>query len=409
MKGERRGPIGAMRVSGNGRHFVDRAGKPVFWLGDTEWELFRMFTREEARELLRIRKAQGFNAILVMLAGVPGGNQAPAECMKRGQAWMEGGELRPKEEYFEHVDEVIGLGEETGQVFVVGVYHKSDGKVITEKNARGWARWVAKRYREAPNLIWCMYPEAKEEFIAVCRELAAGLREGDGGAHLISVHPDPSVASSSFMHGEEWLAFNMIQTCLDYDRIAETVRADYERKPVKPVVLAEGGYEGVEFGRLQTAHHIRKQAYWTQLAGGYHVYGHNDNWMTATKWKEWVDSPGAESMKVFKEIMTSCEEWWEIVPDQSIIVEGARGGFELNLAARAGSGRWAMVYVSEPSKVSVRLDGIRGSGKARAQWIDPRNGERKEAGTLETKGVGEFTTPAGWEDAVLFIEDRCKM
>ena len=40
--------------------------------------------------------------------------------------------------------------------------------------------------------------------------------------------------------------------------------------------VAEMGYEGVEFGKLQTAHQIRQQAYWTQLAGGHHVYGHND-------------------------------------------------------------------------------------------------------------------------------------
>ena len=86
-----------------------------------------------------------------------------------------------------------------------------------------------------------------------------------------SDQPDPAVASSSFIHDEAWLAFNMIQTCTRYEQIPEAVAADYGRKPVKPVVMAEGGYEGLEFRRLQTAHHIRKQAYWSQLAGGHHI------------------------------------------------------------------------------------------------------------------------------------------
>jgi len=30
---------GPIRVSSDGRHFVDRDGRPFFWLGDTAWPL----------------------------------------------------------------------------------------------------------------------------------------------------------------------------------------------------------------------------------------------------------------------------------------------------------------------------------------------------------------------------------
>ena len=43
------------------------------------------------------------------------------------------------------------------------------------------------------------------------RELAAGLREGDGGHHLITFKPDPAPYSSSFIHGEKWLDFDSMQ------------------------------------------------------------------------------------------------------------------------------------------------------------------------------------------------------
>src|SRR5579871_5472464 len=63
-------PISPIRVSPNGRYFVDGDGAPVFWLGDTLWELFRLFRADEALHILKNRQAKGFNAILIMLTGV---------------------------------------------------------------------------------------------------------------------------------------------------------------------------------------------------------------------------------------------------------------------------------------------------------------------------------------------------
>ena len=36
---------GPIRVSENGRHFVDAQGHPFFWLGDTAWPLFACYPR----------------------------------------------------------------------------------------------------------------------------------------------------------------------------------------------------------------------------------------------------------------------------------------------------------------------------------------------------------------------------
>jgi len=403
-------PIGSLRVSANGRHFVDPQGKPLFWLGDTQWELFRLFTAGEALRILQDRQAKGFNAILVMLLGVELGKlsldgSVDYVNLHGEKPWLDNDPLQPNEKYFEHVDTLIRLGGQTGQTFVLGVYHQWHVNAIPLDKARPWARWVARRYRDMPNLIWSLYPQATAEFIPVCREIAAGLREGDGGTHLISVHPDPGVASSSFLHEEDWLAFNMIQTCIDYDKIHEAVTADYGRTPVKPVIMAEGGYEGTEFGKLQTPHDIRKQAYWTQLAGGYYVYGHNDCWMAPGSWEQWLDSPGSKQLRVFKEIVTACDEWWNMIPDQSIFVGGVGGGFELNAAARSAAGCWLLAYLSEPTAVlSLRLEAIAAGKQARAHWINPADGARQPAGVFATTGRVSFTSPLGWEDAVLLVE-----
>src|SRR5208283_2203627 len=59
-----------INVSRSGRHFVDGNGKPLFWQGDTEWELFHLFSAPDARTLLQRRRDEGFNVIQVMVTGV---------------------------------------------------------------------------------------------------------------------------------------------------------------------------------------------------------------------------------------------------------------------------------------------------------------------------------------------------
>ena len=55
---------GPLKVSANGRHFVDRAGKPFFWLGDTGWPLLNEFPRPiagcmHARRVSELLSARG--------------------------------------------------------------------------------------------------------------------------------------------------------------------------------------------------------------------------------------------------------------------------------------------------------------------------------------------------------------
>ena len=37
-------PVYPVKVSENGRYFIDQKGRPVFWLGTTQWQLFREFS-----------------------------------------------------------------------------------------------------------------------------------------------------------------------------------------------------------------------------------------------------------------------------------------------------------------------------------------------------------------------------
>ena len=147
--------------------------------------------------------------VQVMLLGVSDGTK-PNACGEK--PWINDNPLTPNEAYFRNVDAVVKAARAENLIILLTVYHQRMRKYVTAANARAWAKWVSARYRDAPNIVWTSKPEAKEEFIPVLRELAAGLREGDGGRHLISAKPDPSPFTSSFIHNEPWLDFNAMQT-----------------------------------------------------------------------------------------------------------------------------------------------------------------------------------------------------
>ena len=202
-----------------------------------------------------------------------------------------------------------------------------------------------------------MTPEAKPEFVPVLRELAAGLREGDGGPHLITFKPDPAPYSSSFIHDESWLDFDSMQTWKSVELIYPMVTKDYNLKPVKPVLMAEGAYEaGSEYGFDVTPLWVRRQAYYSYLAGAHHTYGHNDSWRVLPTWKKALDAPGAVQMGILKKIFHGPDEWWRLVPDQEVFASGGKtDGEVLNLAARHQDGKWAMAYLASKATFSVKL------------------------------------------------------
>jgi hypothetical protein len=390
----------AMRISENGRYFIDEKGDPVFWQGDTEWELFHLFSAEDAGALLRERSKQGFNVMQVMVTGVypEWGAMKGMNALRDMEAWLNNDPLKPNDAYFKRADAIVAAAEECGVTLVIGVYHAQDADEgrIGPNNVREWSAWLARRYRSAKNIVWSMYPHAVPASEPVIRAAVRGIREGDGGAHFVTMHPDPSPASSSFMHAEPWLSFNTLQTWSTGFINHDMVRADYGRTPVKPVVDGEARYEA-EDGT--TPLEARRAGYWACLAGGFYSYGHRDNWMSPRTWRSWVGAPGAMQMKVMGGLFRSIP-WWRLVPDPSALIKSAEG----SAAARSADGDWMLAYLTGGAAATVNLNRITASAKAEAWWVDPLTGARTRIGTFGTSGTDQFSPPQGWQDAVLYIE-----
>ena len=147
-------PVYPIKVSDNGRYFVDQEGEPVFWLGTTQWQLFREYKIEEAHTILEKTADKGFAFAQVMLLGVGDGTKPNVYGQK---PWINDDPLTPNDAYFENVDAVVRIAGENNVIISMTLYHQRHRKCITVENGRAWARWLAQRYKDLPNIVWSMF------------------------------------------------------------------------------------------------------------------------------------------------------------------------------------------------------------------------------------------------------------
>lgn len=410
------------KISANGRYFTNAQGQPFFWLGDTAWPLFTQYRLDEANAYLADRAAKGFTVIQGVIAWF-GGERPDATSVSPNEhghyPWLNGDPARPSPDFFAHVDKILDMALKTGLTLAIlpawGNF-VTDEKLLTVKNARIYGQWLGKRYREQPNVIWvnggdCLPYGFEDVFDA----LGEGLQAGDGGIHLMTYHPCALHSSSQFFSDRDWLNFNMIQTWANWHKTYDTVLSDGLSAPTRPTVLGEGAYEdGPEYARGPISPLIvRRQVWWTFMAGGYFTYGQNQMWRARSGWIDSLNTPGAEQMRVFKQIVQALP-WSERIPDQTILEEGVGTGETQNAAVRGTNGQWALIYLSSRSHVLIRLERLV-SLHVKATWINPIDGQKIDAGVhlaFTMPGIRQvrdtnfqwFHTPDFWEDAVLLLE-----
>ena len=389
-----------LKVSRNGHFLVTEDGRPFFWLGDTAWRLFYNLTREETEFYLRNRAAKGFNVIQAVALSWSLDPNAYGERPLVGND-----PLRPNEKFWRHVDWVVRRAEEMGMVVgMVCVWgnHVVHTRLVNERNAREYGRWLGRRYRDAA-VVWILGGDQPAEgFVKVWRELALGLKEGDGGTHLITYHPRGWQSSSQWLHKEPWLDFNMVQSGHTRDTPSwRFFEHDWRLVPPKPVVEGEPNYEHIannlspenfKRGDLITDWDCRKKAYWAVFAGACGVtYGCNEvyqfwepgrptpRWGSSLPWREALELPGSSQMRHLKRLVLS-RPYFTRIPDQSLILEEQRRGAGHVQATRAADGSYAMIYVGDGHPITVALDKLSGDALV-AWWYSPRDGR-----TYDEKG-----------------------
>jgi len=405
-------------VSANRRFLIDQFGKPFFYLGDTAWELFHRLSRQEAETYLRDRAAQRFNVIQAVVLAELGGLVEPNP---QGNLPLENNDpTRPLEPYFQDVDWVVDRAEALG--LAIGMlptwgdkWNKKWGlgpEIFTPENARTYGRFLGARYRDKP-IVWILggdRPVENQRHREIIRAMAEGLREGDGGRHLISFHPTGQQSSADFFHAEDWLDFNMCQTGHGFDHPNyNRIATDYARQPPKPCLDAEPGYEDhpAEFkasnGYLDDSD-VRKFAYWAVFAGACgHTYGCHDIWQfyspqrkpiseARTPWPEALLLPGSRQMKHLRALIES-RPMLDRIPDPQLIAGDPATGGEHIQATRAADGAYAMIYTPLGRPIAIQSDRLSGN-HLRAWWFNPRTGEATRIGDFPREETRTFSPPS---------------
>jgi hypothetical protein len=437
-----------LKVSENRRFLVTEDGRPFFYLGDTAWELFHRLNREESTRYLEDRARKGFTVIqavaLAELDGLHDPNPYGHRPLLDDDPTRPDVKEGPANDYWDHVDFVVGKANSLG--LYVGFlptwgdkWNRKWGagpEIFTPANAALYGEWLGRRYREA-GVIWILggdRPVETEAHKEILRAMARGLRAGDGGSHLVTLHPPGGEGSSTWFHGEEWLAFNMRQNghVAEHTGRYDKTRADYDRTPVKPVLDGEPIYEDhpVSFKAPELGHSIaadvRRPLYWDLFSGACgHTYGHHSVWQMwapprkevnapLMPWFEAIDQPGAGQMQHARRLLES-RPFLTRVPDDTVVVTDRvatsvpGAGRYRYVATRDAEGRYAMVYAAVGRPFRVRMTAVAGP-RVRAWWFNPRDGKATLLGELSNEGERAFTPPDPGEalDWVLVLDDAAR-
>lgn len=409
---------GPLRVSEDGRYLEHGDGTPFFWLGDTAWELFHRLDREEAALYLEDRRSKGFTVIQAVVLAELGGLRVPN---RYGHIpLVDNDPTRPGEDYFQHVDHIVGLAAAKGMF--IGLlptwgdkFNQRWGEgpeIFTPANARVYGEFLARRYAHQP-IVWILggdrSPES-EEHLAIIRAMAEGIEAGAGPEALITYHPMGHATSSTWFHEDPWLDFNMFQSGHGARDLAnhEMTARDRALDPAKPVIDGEPRYEDhpVDWDPQQgwfDEFDVRQAAYWSLLSGAAgHTYGDHNIWQmwepgreaissARTPWRDAISHPGSRQMGLARGLLES-RAFFRLEPAPDVLV-GARGeGAGFQVAALAKDGSTLLAYTPLGAPLEVDVAGVRGAS-ARVHWFDPRSGALAEVGVVETGGVHRFDPP----------------
>jgi hypothetical protein len=424
-----------LKISDNCRFLTHADGAPFFYLGDTAWELLHRCTLEESERYLLDRAAKRFTVIQTVVLAELDGLHTPN---RNGDLpLIDDDPTQPNEPYFAHVDAVVTLaaslglhvgllptwGDKWNQKWGVGP------EIFTPENAHAFGAFLGRRYAQSP-IIWILggdRPIESENHLLVLRAMAAGLREGDGGRHLITMHTWGPHATSEYVHDEAWLDFHTCQS--GHARNSANwrfIEADYARSPIRPCMDAEPGYEDMadDIRNLDGGYlddwDARKALYWSLFAGAHgHTYGCNPVWQmwapgreqvlyARRPWYEAIHLPGSGQMQHARALLES-RPFLSRIPDQSVIASDPGTGTHHIRATRESEGRYALIYipagaVTGEREIRVDLTSLAGDQVA-AYWYDPRTGAHRHLGVTSKRAHMTFTLPQGGPDWILVLDD----
>jgi hypothetical protein len=270
-------------VTAVGQRLYDSAGKPLFFVADTAWRLCERLNLSDIIHYLDVRKAQGFNSVIVGTDG----------------AWWSSPDV-PRMALWGKMDAAFDAAQERGMYVIptIQLQEYIDGRPVLRLPA-GFAGnaglWVAKRYCGKSNLLFWLVGGLDEKGVistGVIVELARGIRMGDP-CHLITYHPasrSTSVAGIPIGPNHGVALYQSYQE-LSYNIITPTLQGlaatGLPYANIEPIY--EGTYGGAH-GSPDDVERVAAACAKQPVCGM--AYGHHDVWGFTERWKNALNAPG---------------------------------------------------------------------------------------------------------------------
>jgi hypothetical protein len=249
---------------------------------------------------------------------------------------------------------------------------------------RSYGRYVGKRFRDHPNLIWNLggdfTPPPDQRWTV--EQVAAGIRDEDS-VHLMTVHCGPGDSAGTLYGDRPWFQLNNVYNYRE-DLYAACLEED-ARVPRMPYFLIETAYEGEH---NSSPDRIRRQACWPLLSGAFGIlYGNSPVWHFGSRgvydrggdWVAALNSRGARDVARLAAVFRD-RPWWQLRPDRDHKVVtagyGAFGKLDYVATARSSDGTLALSYLPATGAAGreLTLDLGRFAGPVTAHWFNPADG-----------------------------------
>ena len=433
---ETRGFLKATPGKAFGFHYEN--GEPVFFLGDTVYDLFGMdYCGGDVEGFLKRRRESGFNLFRCRL---PISRFHPPEGYSEWHTkrlWPWGGsETAPRFDifnldYFRSVDKTVALIDDLG----MGIEMIMEGwgfefpfnhrAWFTPEWEELWMRYLIARYdaysavyfwtplneyEYYPNGDWHYKPAADRWALRIARWIKATAPHG----HVLSMHNGPVMPpfAERFKADPEAVDAIMFQEWGARDRENGWLATGIEEQIEKSLagwqgsaIFAEWGYErNPDFYLKLPSHefcdrnHTRRSAWRGVMSGLGIIAGFENSW---APWMELgTDQPGVADLDVVQRFVRETVPFAELKPADDVVIGSfERGTRPLALADAARS----VIVVYFPAGGAAE---IAAHGTKTMAWFDPRTGATTP---IDGPADGAISAPAGTDadghplDAVLVL------
>ncbi len=413
----RHGPV---RVAAGGYHLAHADRTPFFFLADTAWNGALLASEADWAEYLADRAAKGFTAIQFIITAPWTAALTDADGHV---AFDPRGE--PVEAFFKRMDSRVDAINAAGLLAVpvlawaanFGASVKlNPGATLSAPELARRLAYVIRRYKTR-HLMWILAGDGKYggfrswKWKSVGRQLFGAVPSTTRAP--VALHPMGKTWPYASFRDEGWLDVYGYQTSHADDD--QTLRWMHEgpasqdwRHHRKPIINLEPCYEGIRnwgsagpITRPITNAEVRRAMYAsllnTPIAGV--AYGAHGVWSWESEPREPLNHPGSGVAQPWRQAMAlpgssdvariatlfSSINWPRLRPSPALLATqpGKADAERFVSASATEAGDLALLYLPMGGSIELAEDRIRGT---RAQWFDPRTGDRRDADIGPTGG-----------------------